>query len=769
MKRHWFLGTVAAAALAAVPPAVDAQTLRAQLYAQGFTNPIAFVQDPSMANVQYVAQQNGLIWTIANGAISGVLFLDLSGVVSQAGGEGGLLGLAFDPNPASGRFYVNYTRPVDGYTVVTRYKRSVGNPLVADPASRFDLTWPAQGSPDRQPYIVQPFSNHNGGNLVFGPDGYLYIGLGDGGAGNDPDHRAQNEGSLLGKMLRVDVNVPDGDAEGYDIPDTNPFLSNPAVLPEIWAFGLRNPWRYSFDNGPGGTGALVLADVGQGSWEEVNYEPAGAGGRNYGWRNREGSHDNPGPFPNGNLPPYFTPLVDPIHEYDHTQGSVITGGVVYRGNNLGAAFQGRYFFADFGFSRVWSAGLTIDLFGEATVANITEHTASIGAAAQGVSHIGVDAAGEVYLVNYFTGRIHRLYLEFATNGNFSNGLTGWTTFATPDPSYFVGSVVGGVLEFYRNPPPPGQTNQAVVFQQTGVPMAASTRFAAQFDLGNSSSERKRIAVLISDVDFNDLAVCTFWIPAGAPMRTYRMFSHAIQTWSNATISFYAATAGSAGGAYRLDNVSLRPDFGVSDERTDCVDPAVPTPLGGAPGPDLIVNGSFTTGLPPWGTFGTIQSQITGGVFEFYKPSAVPPAGVVLQPTNVGFSAGTIIRAVFQLGNSSGVRKRVTVILHDLAFEDLAACTFWLPPGQPLLAYDMRTFATQAWTNATVSVYPATVGAEQWILLDNVGLQQIPGVSVLGTECIEPTTPSPGPGIAPGLWTRPARTTMPLRRTRWLNP
>jgi glucose/arabinose dehydrogenase len=768
MKRHWFLGTVAAAALAAVPPAVDAQTLRAQLFAQGFTNPIAFVQDPSMAHVQYVAQQNGLIWTISHGAISGVLFMDLSGVVSQAGGEGGLLGLAFDPNPASGRFYVNYTRPVDGYTVVARYKRSAGNPLVADPLTRFDLTWPGQGSPDRQPFIVQPFLNHNGGNLVFGPDGYLYIGLGDGGSGNDPEHRAQTPGTLLGKMLRIDVGVPDNDPEGYDVPSTNPFLSDPAVLPEIWAFGLRNPWRYSFDDGPGGTGALVLADVGQGTWEEVNYEPAGVGGRNYGWRNKEGSNDNPGPFPNGNLPPYFMPLRNPIYEYDHTQGSVITGGVVYRGNDLGAAFQGRYFFADFGFSRVWSAGLTIDLNGEATVANITEHTATLGAAAQFVSHVGVDARGEVYLVDYFSGTIHRLYLELAANGSFNNDLAGWTTFATPDASYFVGGVVNGVLEFYRQPPPPGTTNQALIFQRTGVALPPGTRFAAEFYLGNSSTVRKRIAVLLSDFDFNDVAVCSFWLLPETPLKVHRMRSHTIQAWANATISFYAATPGSDGGVYQIDNVSWGLDSGVSDERTECFDLAVPLPPGGVPGPDLLVNGSFASGLAPWSEFFQITSQIAGGVYEFYRPAG-QPAGVLLQATGVGVIANSILTATLELGNSSSVRKRVTVILHSLDFTDLQACTFWLAPGQPLMTYQVRTYATQAWTNATLSVYPATVGTEQWIRLDNVTFRETPDQPISGTECIEPVTPSPNSGRASVLQTRPARTTMPLRRTRWLNP
>jgi hypothetical protein len=348
-------------------------------------------------------------------------------------------------------------------------------------------------------------------------------------------------------------------------------------------------------------------------------------------------------------------------------------------------------------------------------------------------------------------------------------MTGWSTFATPDSSYIVAGVAGGVLEFYRQPPPPGQTNQAVVFQATGVAATADMRFVATFDLGNSSTVRKRISVLIHDLDFDDLMVCTFWLAPGAPMRTYRMFGHATMAWGNATISFYAANAGSDGGAYRLDNVSFRPDFAVSDERTDCVDPTAPMPPGGGPGPDLIANGGFGTGqLPPWGVFGQIVWQITGGVFEFYRPAGVP-AGVVLQETGVGFGSGAIMTATFQLGNSTGLRRRVTVLLHNADFLDLAACTFWLPAGQPLSAYSMRTFTTQAWTNAAVSVYPATVGLEQAMRLDEVALRETPGTAVLGTECLEPVTPSPASGLSGGPGTTPARTTMPLRRMRWFHP
>jgi glucose/arabinose dehydrogenase len=256
--------------------------------------------------------------------------------------------------------------------------------------------------------IPQPFANHNGGHLAFGPDGYLYIGLGDGGSGNDPGHRAQNPTTLLGKMLRIDVSVPDTHPAGYQVPADNPFVRGgpPGVLPEIWSFGLRNPWRYFFDDRSlGGTGALVIADVGQNQFEEIDYEPPNRGGRNYGWRNREGAHNNV-----TSLPAAYTPLVDPIHEYTHEVGQSVTGGMIYRGSVLPASFRGRYFFADFVAGRVWSLGLALDGAGEARVTDVTEHTSELSnsGALGNISSFGADADGELYLVGYSTGRILRV-------------------------------------------------------------------------------------------------------------------------------------------------------------------------------------------------------------------------------------------------------------------------------------------------------------------------------------------------------------------------
>jgi glucose/arabinose dehydrogenase len=348
--------------------------------------------------VQFVVQQTGRIRIVRSGATLPGDFLDLTSQIACCG-ERGLLGLAFAPDHASsGRFFVNFTNR-NGDTVVARFTRS-SNPLVADSSSRFDLQ--LEGT---HRVISQPFSNHNGGHLAFGPDGFLYIGLGDGGSGNDPDHRAQNPTELLGKMLRIDVNVPDNNAFGYGIPQDNPFLGANPTRDEIWAFGLRNPWRYSFDDvARGGTGALIIGDVGQNRFEEIDYEPRGVGGRNYGWRNREGAHDNV-----TSRPLAYQPATEPIFEYGRGDGVSITGGFVYRGVRLGSSYRGRYFFADYS-GRVWSLALTIDSSGEALASDRREHTAELGGSSVlgFISSFGVDADGELYLVNHTGGRIVRI-------------------------------------------------------------------------------------------------------------------------------------------------------------------------------------------------------------------------------------------------------------------------------------------------------------------------------------------------------------------------
>lgn len=302
-------------------------------------------------------------------------FLDIRSL-TVADGERGLLSIAFPPHyAATGLFYVNYTDR-NGDTVVARYSVSPQNPNRANPNSAVPILM-----------IDQPFDNHNGGQLQFGPDGYLYIGMGDGGSGGDPGNRAQNLGTLLGKLLRIDVDS----ASPYAIPPSNPFVGQPSVRPEIWAYGLRNPWRFSFDRN---TGDLWLADVGQGTWEEIDFQAAASiGGENYGWRRMEGTHCfNPSSNCNpGNL-------VLPIIEYDHDFGCSVTGGYVYRGTGS-PRLTGRYIYGDYCSGRIWSA--TRNANGTVTINDLLNTPFNI-------STFGEDLNGEIYVGDYSNGILYRL-------------------------------------------------------------------------------------------------------------------------------------------------------------------------------------------------------------------------------------------------------------------------------------------------------------------------------------------------------------------------
>lgn len=349
-------------------------------YIGGLSNPLGFVQDPSNPAVQYVVQQDGVIRVVENGALLPDPFIDLSGPVGGSGGETGLLGLAFPPDyAASGVAYVNYTDD-NGDTVVARIERISDDP----PAAALSAQAPILE-------VEQPADNHNGGHMEFGPDGMLYIALGDGGGQGDIDGNAQNRANLLGSILRIDVS--DTELAGYTIPADNPFVGAPGVLGEIWSYGLRNPWRFTFDTGVCGTNAMLIADVGEGAREEVNYEPAGVGGRNYGWNCREGLLEFL-----GCAPPAGQVFTDPIIDYPHTIGQSITGGYVYRGARM-SYYKGRYFYADFITGRIWS----VDVTGGVASDNVEHLDTSIF-----ISSFGRDAAGELYITDYFGGQVWRL-------------------------------------------------------------------------------------------------------------------------------------------------------------------------------------------------------------------------------------------------------------------------------------------------------------------------------------------------------------------------
>lgn len=379
---------------------IAAADLRLQRVASGLGGAVAWVEDPVVPGAFLVVQQSGLVRVVRDGVVLETPFLDLRDSISR-GGERGLLGLALPPGAVeSGRVFVNFTDPA-GHTVVARFRRAAEDPLRLDLDSRFDLQWP-----NGERFIEQPFSNHNGGHLAFGPDGYLYVGLGDGGSGNDPQDRAQTPDTLLGKMLRLDVAVPDDHPRGYEVPADNPFVGHEDLLPEIWALGLRNPWRYSFDDvGEAATGALIVGDVGQSAREEIDYEPAGAGGRNYGWRLREGTIATPGIPP---TPVRVGTLVEPLHDYGRGRGGSVTGGYVYRGTRLPEGLRGRYVFGDFVSGRIWSLGLAIDPeTREATVVDEIEHTDELEGTVRNLASFGRDAAGELYLVT-IDGTVYRL-------------------------------------------------------------------------------------------------------------------------------------------------------------------------------------------------------------------------------------------------------------------------------------------------------------------------------------------------------------------------
>jgi glucose/arabinose dehydrogenase len=310
-----------------------------------------------------------------------------------SGGEEGLLSIAFPPNyENNGYFYVYYTN-LAGNNQVSRF-RVTSNPDQADPNSEQLVIL----------FNHPNYSNHNGGQLAFGPDGYLYIGTGDGGGGGDPDENAQDLGSLLGKILRIDVGGQVPSITGpyqfflpligtnmasplYTIPDDNPFLGIAGARGEIWAYGLRNPWRFSFDRA---TGDLFTADVGQNSYEEVNYQPGtSVGGENYGWDIMEGNH-------------CFEPpnncdkdgLVMPITEYDHSLGFAVTGGFVYRGSSY-PGMQGFYLFADYYSGRIWGLNYHQNVWERQELDN-TDYS---------ISTFGEDESGELYLADHTGGRI----------------------------------------------------------------------------------------------------------------------------------------------------------------------------------------------------------------------------------------------------------------------------------------------------------------------------------------------------------------------------
>ncbi|MBD1912742.1 MULTISPECIES: PQQ-dependent sugar dehydrogenase [unclassified Leptolyngbya] len=377
--------------------------------ASGLEQPLYVTSPPGDSQRLFIVERTGSIkiLNLQTGTVLPTPFLTISNSeLLEDGGEQGLLGLSFHPNFAqNGKFYVNYTSPgggAAGQTKIVEYTVQDGNANLADPNSaRTILT------------IDQPYANHNGGWLGFGPDGYLYIATGDGGSGGDPDDNAQDTtNNLLGKILRLNVNrdaFATDPNRNYAIPADNPFVGR-AGDDEIWAYGLRNPWRPSFDRL---TGALYIADVGQGQREEINVQPANVGGRNYGWDLFEGTE----PYEPGTAP---SNLVAPIYEYSHSVGESITGGYVYRGPVVD--LSGTYFFGDFVSSRIWSFR-----YRNGRVTQFRDRTSQLTPDAGSIDNIasfGEDAAGNLYIVD-LDGEIFRLDVNKSIIGtNNRDALTG---------------------------------------------------------------------------------------------------------------------------------------------------------------------------------------------------------------------------------------------------------------------------------------------------------------------------------------------------------
>jgi glucose/arabinose dehydrogenase len=353
--------------------------IRTEKIVSGLARPVFLTAPPGDTTRLFIVEQHTAQVKIVKGrTVLATPFLNIDNVVIDTGSERGLLGLAFHPlYETNGYFYVNYTNN-DGDTVIARFSVS-DNPDRADPNSSVVVLT-----------IPQPFANHNGGMLAFGPnDGYLYIGMGDGGSAGDPGNRAQDDGELLGKMLRIDVDGP----LPYGIPPDNPPFGEGDPPNEIWAKGFRNPWRFSFDRG---NGDLFMADVGQNTYEEIDFQPAtSTGGENYGWSLMEGSHcfNPPGDCDPGGL-------TYPIHEYTHAGNPFrcsVTGGYVYRGNAI-PDLQGTYFFADFCSDQIWSFR-----YDGATLTELTDRTNELapgnGLSIENISSFGEDGTGELYILD----------------------------------------------------------------------------------------------------------------------------------------------------------------------------------------------------------------------------------------------------------------------------------------------------------------------------------------------------------------------------------
>lgn len=356
------------------------RTLALEPVVDGLDGPLDLAVRPGEPDALYVLEQVGRVRVVRDGALVDRPVLDIAGIVS-AGGESGLLGLAFHPDPDDGRLFVYHTA-LDGRQVVSSYRLDPDATDVAVPDSEVVLL-----------AMDDQFGNHNGGSLVFGPDGYLYIGTGDGGGGGDPLDSGRRLDTLLAKILRIDVDGGTPDGAPYGIPADNPFVDEAGAMPEIWHTGLRNPWRFRFDRD---TGDLWIGDVGQGAWEEINLAPAGEGGLDFGWNLMEGTHC----YGASDCDPAGLTL--PVAEYGHDEGCSVTGGTVYRGETQ-PDLVGWYVLSDYCSGRFW----VVDAAAAASE-GLQEPLVALDSG-RNISAIAEDAAGELFATD-LSGAVLRVVI-----------------------------------------------------------------------------------------------------------------------------------------------------------------------------------------------------------------------------------------------------------------------------------------------------------------------------------------------------------------------
>jgi len=385
---------ICVAATTALAPASSAvQPVAAEVAYSGLSAPVEFVQHPNRPNVQFIAQQNGVVRAIVDDELQPDPVINVASLLSSSHPEHGLISLAIDPSDDDA-LYIHYVAEGNAAAVLDRVAITSDDPWAADINQRVRII-----------RLFQQSNIHNGNAIAFGPDGFLYISYGDGGPINDPNAQGQNKASRYATICRIDPD-PTG---GYTIPADNPFIADPDAAPEIWAYGLRNPWKFTFDEGPCATGGMLIGDVGNFNVEELDFILPQHAGANLGWSCREGDTDY-----TGCDPPEGEEFTEPIFAYARPTGfgASVTAGYVYRGADM-PHNRGRAFFADFVSGRVFSLRLTIDeRTGDVAADDLVEHTSQIqssaGVPAPNIVAFGRDADGELYVLSYTTGRVIRL-------------------------------------------------------------------------------------------------------------------------------------------------------------------------------------------------------------------------------------------------------------------------------------------------------------------------------------------------------------------------